>query len=245
LIQIMRWTRARSRALTSKYGPANQGSGRPERARAGAGRPHEEYGALLGPIGRTNTVRRIVAGAPPGPDRQRRANTNRPSCFPAARADSTQHMARAQTAPRLPTARLIAGSRIIAGILLRPRRIGKAKPRDRRSTRGGEERRIDGQYRKMSSGGRHVAIGRTRTAIAKEGGRPEAEIQVVVDPIRWMQFSMILMDSTPRMLFTTDPTPEHAGAADRMRDHRNHKSTVLAASDRSLFPIPWANIRGL
>ena len=71
---------------------------------------------------------RIVAGAPLGPDRQRRANTNRPSCFPAARADSTQHMARAQAAPRLPTARLIAGSRLIAGVLLRPRRIRKAEP---------------------------------------------------------------------------------------------------------------------
>ena len=33
--------------LSFHYGPANQGSGRPERARAGAGRPHEEHGALL------------------------------------------------------------------------------------------------------------------------------------------------------------------------------------------------------
>ena len=28
-----------------------------------------------------------------------------------------------------------------------------------------------------------------------------------------------------------------------MRDHRNHKSTVLAASDRLLFLIPWAHFR--
>ena len=35
-----------------------------------------------------------------------------PSCFPAARADSAQHMARTQAAPRLPTPRLIAGSRL-------------------------------------------------------------------------------------------------------------------------------------
>jgi hypothetical protein len=54
LIRNMRWTRARSRALASNYGPANQGSGRPERARAGAGRPHEEHGALLRPIGRAD-----------------------------------------------------------------------------------------------------------------------------------------------------------------------------------------------
>jgi predicted DNA-binding WGR domain protein len=45
---------------------------------------------------------------PLGPDRRRRANTNRPSCFPAARADCAQHMARTQAAPRLPTPRLIA-----------------------------------------------------------------------------------------------------------------------------------------
>jgi hypothetical protein len=115
LIRNMRWTRARSRALASNYKPANQGSGRPERARAGAGRPREEHGALLRPIGRADAVRRIVAGAPLGPDRQRRANTNRPSCFPSARADSTQHMARTQAAPRLPTPRLIAGSRLFAG----------------------------------------------------------------------------------------------------------------------------------
>ena len=115
LIRNMRWTRPRSRALASNYGPANQGSGRPERARAGAGRPHEEHGALLRPIGRADAVRRIVAGAPLGPDRRRRANTNRPSCFPAARADSAQHMARTQAAPRLPTPRLIAGSRLFAG----------------------------------------------------------------------------------------------------------------------------------
>ena len=43
----------------------------------------------------------IGAGAPMGPDRRRRANTNRPACFPAARADSAQHMARTQAAPRL------------------------------------------------------------------------------------------------------------------------------------------------
>ena len=127
LIRNMRWTRARSRALASNYGPANQGSGRPERARAGAGRPHEEHGALLRPIGRTDFVRRIVAGAPLGSDRRRRANTNRPSCFPAARADSAQHMARTQAAPRLPTPRLIAGSRLFAGVLLRPRRIRNAE----------------------------------------------------------------------------------------------------------------------
>jgi hypothetical protein len=123
LIRNMRWTGARSPALASNYGPANQGSGRPERARAGAGRPHEEHGALLRPIGRADTVRRIVAGAPMGPDRRRRANTNRPSCFPAARADGAQHMARTQAAPRLPTPRLIAGSRLFAGVFLRPRAI--------------------------------------------------------------------------------------------------------------------------
>src|SRR5580704_15651275 len=115
LIRNMRWTRARSRALASNYGPATQGSGRPERARAGAGRPHEEHGALLRPIGRADAVRRIVACAPMGPDRRRRANTNRPSCFPAARADSAPHVARTQAAPRLPTPRLIAGSRLFAG----------------------------------------------------------------------------------------------------------------------------------
>jgi hypothetical protein len=107
----MRWTRARSRALASKYGPANQGSGRPERARAGADRPHEEHGALLRPISRADAVRRIVPGAPLGPDRRRRANTNRPSCFPANRADRAQHMARTQAAPWLPTPRLIAFDR--------------------------------------------------------------------------------------------------------------------------------------
>ena len=114
LIRNMRWTRARSRALASNHGSATQGSGRPERSRAGAGRPHEEHGALLRPIGRTDFVRRIVAGAPMGPDRRRRANTNRPSCFPAARADSAQDMARTQAAPRLPTPRLIADSRLFA-----------------------------------------------------------------------------------------------------------------------------------
>jgi hypothetical protein len=108
LIRNMRWTRARSLALASNYGPANQASGRPERARAGAGRPHEEHGALLRAVGRADAVRRIVAGAPLGPDRRRRANTNRPSCFPTARADSAQHMARTQAAPRLPTPRLSA-----------------------------------------------------------------------------------------------------------------------------------------
>ena len=130
LIRNMRWTRARDRALASNYGPRNQGSGRPERARAGAGRPHEEHGALLRPIGRADAVRRIVAGAPLGPDRRRRANTNRPSCFPAARADSAQHMARTQAAPRLPTPRLIAGSRLFAGVLFRPRGIS-VRSRDR------------------------------------------------------------------------------------------------------------------
>src|SRR5580692_710152 len=61
------------------------------------------------------------------PDRRRRANANRPSCFPAARADSTQHMARTQAAPRLPTPRLIAGSRLFAGVFLRPRGIRNAE----------------------------------------------------------------------------------------------------------------------
>src|SRR5580704_14170802 len=70
LIRNMRWTRARSRALASNYGPANQGSGRPQRARAGAGRPNEEHRALLRPIGRADAVRRIVAGAPQGPHRR-------------------------------------------------------------------------------------------------------------------------------------------------------------------------------
>ena len=95
---------------------------------------------------------------------------NRPSCFPAARADSAQHMARTQAAPRLPTPRLIAGSRLFAGVLLRPRRIRNARsPHDRRTThaRIGEERRIDGQDRKMSSGGRRVAV-EDRTVIAKK-----------------------------------------------------------------------------
>jgi hypothetical protein len=55
---------------------------------------------------------RIVAGAPWGPDRQRRANTNRPSCFPAVRTDRSQHMARTQAAPRLPIPRLIAGAKL-------------------------------------------------------------------------------------------------------------------------------------
>ena len=36
--------------------------------------------------------------------------------FPAARADRGQHMARTQAAPRLPTLRLIAGSRLFAGV---------------------------------------------------------------------------------------------------------------------------------
>ena len=112
LIRNMRWTRAWSSALAANYGPANQGSGRPERARAGAGRPHEEHGALLRPIGRADAVRRVGPGAPLGPDRRRRTNTNRPSCFPAARPDSAQHMARTQAAPRLPTPCLIAGSRL-------------------------------------------------------------------------------------------------------------------------------------
>jgi hypothetical protein len=127
LIRNMRWTRSRSRALACNYGPANQGSGRPERARAGAGRPHEEHGALLRPIGRADAVRRIVAGAPLRQDRRCRANTNRSSCFPAARADSAQHTARTQAAPRLPTPRLIVGSRLFVGVLLRPRRIRNAE----------------------------------------------------------------------------------------------------------------------
>src|ERR1700723_3627520 len=50
-----------------------------------------------------------------------------PSCFPAARADSAQHMARTQAAPRLPTPRLIAGSRLFAGVFLRPRAIHNAE----------------------------------------------------------------------------------------------------------------------
>src|ERR1700749_3394009 len=94
--------------LSFNYGPANQGSGPPERARAGTGRLLEEHGALLRPIGRADFIRRIVAGAPLGPDRRRRAPTNRPSCFPAARAASAQHMARTQAALRLPTPRVIA-----------------------------------------------------------------------------------------------------------------------------------------
>ena len=40
---------------------------------------------------------------------------------------SAQHMARTQAAPRLPTPRLIAGSRLFAGVLLRPRRIRNAE----------------------------------------------------------------------------------------------------------------------
>jgi len=54
LIRNMRWTRTRSYALASNHGPANQRSGRPERARARAGGPHEEHGALLRPIGRAD-----------------------------------------------------------------------------------------------------------------------------------------------------------------------------------------------
>lgn len=53
----MRWTGARSRALASNYGPANQGSGPPERARDGAGRPDEEHGALQHPVGGADAVR--------------------------------------------------------------------------------------------------------------------------------------------------------------------------------------------
>ena len=44
---------------------------------------------------------------------------NRPSCIAAARAYSAQHMARTQAAPRVPTPRLIAGSRVFAGVLRR------------------------------------------------------------------------------------------------------------------------------
>ena len=56
--------------------------------------------------------RRLCVG---GAGSARRANTNRPSCFPPARADSAQHMARTQAAPGVPTPRLIAGSRLFAG----------------------------------------------------------------------------------------------------------------------------------
>ena len=49
--------------LSFNYGPANQGSGPPERARAGAGRPHEEHGALLRPIGRAVVAREIGRSA--------------------------------------------------------------------------------------------------------------------------------------------------------------------------------------
>ena len=70
----------------------------------------------------------IVTGAPLGPDRSRRADTkiDLHAC-PAARADSAQHMARTQAAPRLPTPRLIVASRLFAGVLLRPRGIRNAR----------------------------------------------------------------------------------------------------------------------
>ena len=47
--------------------------------------------------------------------------------FPAARADSTRHVARTQAAPPVPTPRLIVASRLFAGVLLRPRGIRNAK----------------------------------------------------------------------------------------------------------------------
>jgi hypothetical protein len=100
LIRNMRWTRARSRALASNYGPANQGSGRPQRARAGAGRAHQEHGALLRPIGRADAVRRIVAGAPLGPHRlprrsRRSRSTHGSNASGAAVTDSAPDCRRA------------------------------------------------------------------------------------------------------------------------------------------------------
>ena len=40
---------------------------------------------------------------------------NRPSCFPAARADSAKDMARTETAPRFPTARLLSALGSVRG----------------------------------------------------------------------------------------------------------------------------------
>ena len=163
----MRWTRARSRALASNHGPANQGSGHPERARAGAGRPHEEHGALLRPIGRADAVRPIVAGTRLGPDR--RPPSEHESTFMLPRRSRRQRSTHGSNASgaALPTPRLIAGSRLLRGYSSDRAAFATLRPRDRRSTH---------RFGSQGSGDGHPSARHGRRGFARSVRRRGARI---------------------------------------------------------------------